>query len=157
MSQEQVYERLFQLFTKLGERSASLKVRCTISCDPRFGLQAANRRIERLTRALWATLERHPEWPLSSLRWELSRQETQMVVVLIGKDLGLCDADDELFLGDGIARAASTEFPKGQGESRGTQARPCPEKRWIHPDLRRDMAIRKPSMTMALSGLANSN
>jgi AAA+ superfamily predicted ATPase len=111
-SQEQIFERCLQLFAKLYERSASLDGAMRHFMHPRFGLHATNRRIDRLTRALWATFERHPDWPISGLRWKLSWQETHMIVVLMGKELGFCNADDDLFLGEGIARAASADLPK---------------------------------------------
>jgi SpoVK/Ycf46/Vps4 family AAA+-type ATPase len=111
-TQEQIFERCLQLFSKLRDRSASLDAGMHHFAHPRFGLRAANRRIDRLTRALLATLERHPDWPISRLRWKLSWQETQMVVVLIGKELGFCNADEDLFLGEGIARAVSTDLAK---------------------------------------------
>jgi AAA+ superfamily predicted ATPase len=109
--QEQIFDKFSQLFAKLRERSASLDSTMHF-LHHRPGFHPVNRKIERLTRVLWATLERHPEWPISCLRWETSWPETQMVMVLIGKELGFCDADDDLFLGEGLARAASTDMYK---------------------------------------------
>ncbi len=111
-SQDQLLERCFPLFSKLRERAASLENSFGRFFHSRSSVEAINRRIDRLARALWATFERHPQWPLSQTRWKLNRQETEMIVALIGKDLGFCDCDDELFLGEGLARAASSEPPQ---------------------------------------------
>lgn len=109
-TQEQLFERCVPLFGKLRERSASLDGAMHHFMHSRFGLEAIHRKIERLTRVLLATLERHPDWPISGLRWKLSCQELQMIVLLIGKERGSCNADDEIFLGEGIARAASASL-----------------------------------------------
>jgi AAA+ superfamily predicted ATPase len=73
----------------------------------------ACRRVDRLLRLLQGTLELHPQWRLAKwIATDLppSGFTTEIIVLaLLGKELGHVAADDRLFTGGGLARAASHE------------------------------------------------
>lgn len=80
----------------------------------RYGnVKESTRKIERMIRDLVRTLECHPEWRLHQLlKPRFSAEELQMLVVLMGKELGFFESDDEVFSGEGLARAASKTVPE---------------------------------------------
>ena len=60
---------------------------------------------------LQATAESHPKWPIRQVtRSGLGLPEKQMLIVLMGKELGFMRPDSTVFTGDGLARCSSLEF-----------------------------------------------
>jgi hypothetical protein len=75
-------------------------------------LERINRDLGRRLRLLDRTLECHPSWRFSKLLAQLglpgSRQEGQILLILLGKETGQrARPDDELFRGDSLAKAVS--------------------------------------------------
>jgi len=111
-TQEELLARIYPLFTELNDRAQLLDGQ-----GFRFHMMSGlvtptNRKIERLTKRVARTLEFHPEWPINQIVGGLNWSELDIVVVLIGKDLGYLDASDDLFCGEGLARCASSQIPK---------------------------------------------
>jgi AAA+ superfamily predicted ATPase len=70
----------------------------------------ASRRVDLLLRGLERTLQIHTEWKLGALfsrESNFDRDERVILLALIGKEIGHFPFDDKLFLGGGLARAAS--------------------------------------------------
>jgi len=76
-------------------------------------LYKISRKVNRRLRGLWQTLELHPGWKMNAMLedenngWRATRSESLILLALIGKELGHVDADNDLFKGAGLARAAS--------------------------------------------------
>jgi len=67
-----------------------------------------SRKAERLRTRLESTLARHPEWKLSQVYREVHLPPAHTIfLALLGKHLGHLPPEDELFLGGGLARAAT--------------------------------------------------
>ena len=67
-----------------------------------------SRKADRLRSKLDETLERHPGWRLTAVYREIDHpQERIIFLALLGKHLGHVQADDSVFSGGGLARAAS--------------------------------------------------
>lgn len=67
-------------------------------------------RVSTITRRLSATLDQHPEWKISSFfedNSQLKFEERLIIVVLMGRELGHLQGDDDLFTGRGLAGAVS--------------------------------------------------
>jgi len=74
-----------------------------------------NRKTDRLLNSLKETLELHPKWKLSALRQQgFLKPDWVMLLALIGKELGHLSADEPLFQGAGLARAASRSIAEFQ-------------------------------------------
>jgi len=65
------------------------------------------RKVDRLLHKLNETLDRHPRWKLAEIRKGRSAKEQIIFLALLGKHLGHVRADETLFTGGGLARAAS--------------------------------------------------
>jgi AAA+ superfamily predicted ATPase len=108
----ELLDRSFGLFSALQERIEYMAM------DRLFrhaGSEAikCGRKITRLSITFWNTVERHPEWPLIRLmRAELDREDLFILIMLIGKELGFAPSDSEVFLGEGLAQAASNAVPE---------------------------------------------
>ncbi len=68
------------------------------------------RKADRMFELLWETLELHRGWGIYRLFEQRALRRKPIITItlaLIGKELGHLGADDELFLGNGLARAAA--------------------------------------------------
>ncbi len=74
-------------------------------------INEASHQSRRHIRTLENTLAVHPQWPLKVI-FALDWHETEIVLVLLGKELGFYSPHDDLFTGEGLARAASREVPQ---------------------------------------------
>lgn len=105
-SQEELLDRGFPLFAKIKERAERLEHRGNMFLY-RGDVRTLTIKIDRLERAYRRTLEAHPDWPIAQAVRGLNEIDHRALTILIGKDLNFADADDELFLGEGLARAVA--------------------------------------------------
>jgi len=110
-TQEDLLQKAYPLFRELNERSEELDGRFHRFRGPKTSLNARDRKIEQLTRAMRRSLDLHSDWPISRINACLADAELQIALVLIGKELGYLDAHHELFTGEGLARCASLRVP----------------------------------------------
>jgi AAA+ superfamily predicted ATPase len=107
---DELLDKCHILFKALKARAEALDDSSWQDETPECARQTAA--LKRLMKTLRATARLHPGWPMRELtRSELTDAELQMVLVLVGKELGFLQADHDLFTGDGLARAASTSVP----------------------------------------------
>ncbi|MHC4250972.1 MAG: ATP-binding protein [Planctomycetota bacterium] len=103
-------DKCHALFKALKARAEALDDSSWQDETPECARQTAA--LKRLMSTLRATVRLHPGWPMHRLvQSDLANSELQMVLVLVGKELGFLQADDDLFTGEGLARAASTSVP----------------------------------------------
>jgi len=70
------------------------------------------RRIRQTMRLATTTAKRHPSWPAVHIfDDDLMDCEQELVVLLVGKELGYERPDDDLFTGEGLARCISQAVP----------------------------------------------
>ncbi len=70
-----------------------------------------NQKLTRLRTSLETTLDLHPGWRVTKVMKRLRMSHEKFVALaLIGKELGHCPADSELFTGGGLARAISSDL-----------------------------------------------
>jgi len=75
-------------------------------------LEENSRNVNGLLERFFATLNKHPDWPLNELvNCGLAREEILIVLMLIAKELGFLFPEDELLTGEGLARCASADVP----------------------------------------------
>jgi len=83
--------------------------------DTRYGFSSEtelfkiNRRIERIVMRLFTTLQERPDWAISKLLNGMPHPLQIMVLTLIGKEVGHLTADNDLYTGGGLARAAAEQ------------------------------------------------
>jgi len=107
---DELLDKSHALFRALKARAEALDDSSWTDETPECARQTAA--LKRLMKTLRATDRLHPRWPMRELmRSGLAEAELQMVLVLVGKELGFLQADDDLFTGDGLARAVSTSVP----------------------------------------------
>jgi len=105
-SQDELLDRCCPLVGVLRERAEVLERIGAGMGRRELGL--CNSRIRRMTGLLLRSLAGHEDWPAVSFLREIQDQDQLLVVILlIGKELGFLNADDEVLLGEGIARAIS--------------------------------------------------
>ncbi len=107
---DELLDRCHVLFKALKARAEALDDSSWRDETPECARHTAA--LKRLRKTLHATVRLHPRWPMRELtQSELTDAELQMVLVLVGKELGFLQADHDLFTGDGLGRAASTSVP----------------------------------------------
>lgn len=119
-SEKDLYRHLSRLTWALQKRSNEMQYIIS-GCASHGDLFKASRKVERLLSGLGRTLELHPKWKFHKLKpekyagrqvWSLPfgcQAEWIILLALLGKELGHTDADDSLFTGVGLARAAGKE------------------------------------------------
>lgn len=109
-SENELYRRLSGLTVALQKKADALN-----DILRGFGSPATfykfSRKADRLLRGLLDTLALHPRWGLSRLLAQVelsaSLRAPTILIALLGRELGHLRADDDLFQGGGLARAAS--------------------------------------------------
>ncbi|MBN2496203.1 MAG: ATP-binding protein [Deltaproteobacteria bacterium] len=108
-TEQELYGRLAELTVALRKKSDELGM-IMRGFDRSSRFYKTCRKVDRAIQALDDTLELHPGWGLASLLGRETRfgsGEQIVLLSLLGKELGHLRADDELFLGSGLSRAAS--------------------------------------------------
>ncbi len=109
--QDELLDRSHALFDALRERGSAIGMARDFA--RRAEIEPCNRRVRRDAAAFWRIVERYPRWPLHQMRRaRLSDSEAQIVILLIGKELGFSDPGDDLFTGEGLAQCASESIPQ---------------------------------------------
>ena len=109
---EELLDRCYPLCRALADRSRSIdeQRRYHWSCDDP---KETTRKIDRLTRDLVRTLELHSDWALHQLLVPVfSTAELAIVITLLAKERGYFESNDDLFTGEGLAKAASRSVPE---------------------------------------------
>lgn len=107
---DDLLDRCHALFKTLKARAEALDDSSWKDETPECARQTAA--LKRLMKTLRATVRLHSGWPMRDLvRSGLAEAGLHMILVLLGKELGFLQADDDLFTGAGLARAASTSVP----------------------------------------------
>jgi len=103
----ELLDRLYEVVRWLRERSEEMG-------DRQYGypdeVVKCNREARNITGVLTRTLERNRRWPLRGvLRSLKTAEERQILLVLLGKELGFLADGSELTKGENLARAVSTD------------------------------------------------
>ncbi len=106
-TEKELYVRLAELTAALHKKAEALQW-IMRGRDQGAEFYKHRRRVERLIHLLDDTLALHRAWGVARLLDALGHRSAEiMMMALVGKELGHLNADDELFLGTGLARAAS--------------------------------------------------
>ncbi|MBS3763392.1 MAG: ATP-binding protein [Planctomycetes bacterium] len=107
-SEDELYEKL-RVFSQLfKKKSDAMRNRHRTEVRRGKDVLRLTLRVDHLKRRLNCTLREHPNWGLSRLMAELDGANgrlKQIVVVLLGKELGHRDSDDRLYTGRGLAQS----------------------------------------------------
>jgi len=111
---DDLLDRLYDLFAGLVTRAQRIDdIRLHTFGRGSSDLTRANAATTRLMAKLDDTARAHPSWPIRHLTTsKLSRAEKQMLIVLMGKELGFMRPENYIFTGEGLARSASQWVPE---------------------------------------------
>lgn len=103
----ELLDRLYEVVRWLRERSEEME-------DRQYGypdeVAKCSREVRNITGVLTRTLERNRRWPLRGvLRSLKTEEERQILLILLGKELGFLADGSELAKGENLARAVSTD------------------------------------------------
>jgi len=74
-------------------------------------LKKFQRQISHLMEGFRNTIKAHPSWPLKPFQ-DLLSEQSKIVLLLLGKELGYADPSDSVFRGEGLAMAVATDVPE---------------------------------------------
>jgi hypothetical protein len=105
-TQDELLDRCYPLVGLLRERSEVIQ---RMGCGSSRGdLALCNSRIRRMVGLLRRSMVSHEAWPAVAFLSGLATSEELLIaLLLIGKELGFVGVDDDVFLGEGLARAVS--------------------------------------------------
>ena len=106
---EELLDHLAPLVRTLYDRSESIAHEQAGWDQGKDDIDKASRRVKRLLQTLDKTLQEHHDWRFFDFfQSDLTNAEKLIVIALMGKDLGFLSPDNDLFTGEGLARAASS-------------------------------------------------
>ena len=109
---EELLDRSYGLFQALKERGEALE-----GDGPSWSGQSDSRKntlkVRKIMGTFQATVRLHPDWPMRKLtESNLGGEEQQIVLLLLGQELGFQMPDHEIFTGEGLARCVSGYVPE---------------------------------------------
>lgn len=110
ITERELYDKLSDLTRAFREKAEMCRaVQEGARLADLFEIYVASYRTDRLHQLILQTLETHTDWRLGKLLNSngLTPLDQQILLILVGKELGHLDADSELFTGMGLAHAVS--------------------------------------------------
>ncbi len=110
-SYQALLDRTYTIVQSLQQRAEKIRDKQRRDTIDQSEIAEISYRMRRHIRTLHQTLDEHPKWPLRVI-FDLGKREEQIVLALLGKELGFYLSHDDLFTGEGLARAVSRDVPQ---------------------------------------------